>query len=194
MSKMDIVELRLRRTVALMIDWYITNMLASIPITFFLRKDSQFKPEMFELTSYGFNTALIVCLIAITIGVLYYVFIPLYIWKGQTPGKKICKILVFHPLTVEQMQKIVGLMCRELIKRAKDQLGIDLTIRDSVKKHIVETGMDKKYGARPLRRAVQNQLEDKLAEAILSGEIRRNMKVVAGISKKEIKFTAKTTN
>ena len=97
-------------------------------------------------------------------------------------------------LTVEQMQKIVGLMCRELIKRAKDQLGIDLTIRDSVKKHIVETGMDKKYGARPLRRAVQNQLEDKLAEAILSGEIRRNMKVVVGISKKEIKFTAKTTN
>ena len=107
---------------------------------------------------------------------------------------RIDEILVFHPLTVEQMQKIVGLMCRELIKRAKDQLGIDLTIRDSVKKHIVETGMDKKYGARPLRRAVQNQLEDKLAEAILSGEIRRNMKVVVGISKKEIKFTAKTTN
>ena len=75
MSKMDIVELRLRRTVALIIDWYITNMLASIPITFFLRKDSQFKPEMFELTAYGLNTALIVCLIAITIGVLYYVFI-----------------------------------------------------------------------------------------------------------------------
>ena len=63
-----------------------------------------------------------------------------------------------------------------------------------MKKHIVETGMDKKYGARPLRRAVQNQLEDKLAEAILSGEIRRNMKVVVGISKKEIIFTAKTTN
>ena len=107
---------------------------------------------------------------------------------------RIDEILVFHPLTVEQMQKIVGLMCRELIKRAKDQLGIDLAIRDSVKKHIVETGMDKKYGARPLRRAVQNQLEDKLAEAILSGEIGRNMKVVVGISKKEIKFTAKTTN
>ena len=107
---------------------------------------------------------------------------------------RIDEILVFHPLTAEQMQKIVGLMCRDLIKRAKDQLGIDLTIRDSVKKHIVETGMDKKYGARPLRRAVQNQLEDKLAEAILNGEIGRNMKVVAGISKKEIKFTAKTTN
>ena len=54
--------------------------------------------------------------------------------------------------------------------------------------------MDKKYGARPLRRAVQNQLEDKLAEAILSGEIGRDMDVVARMSKKEIKFTAKTTN
>lgn len=107
---------------------------------------------------------------------------------------RIDEILVFHPLTQEQMQKIVGLMCKELIKRAKEQLGIKLTIRDSVKKHIVETGMDKKYGARPLRRAVQNQLEDKLAEAILSGEIGRDMEVVAGISKKEIKFTAKTTN
>lgn len=107
---------------------------------------------------------------------------------------RIDEILVFHPLTAEQMQKIVGLMCKELVKRAKDQLGIRLTIRDSVKKHIVETGMDKKYGARPLRRAVQNQLEDKLAEAILSGEIGRDMDVVAGMSKKEIKFTAKTTN
>ena len=107
---------------------------------------------------------------------------------------RIDEILVFHPLTTEQMQKIVGLMCKELVKRAKEQLGIHLTIRDSVKKHIVETGMDKKYGARPLRRAVQNQLEDKLAEAILSGEIGRDMDVVAGMSKKEIKFTAKTTN
>lgn len=93
---------------------------------------------------------------------------------------------MFHPLTTEQMQKIVGLMCKELVKRAKEQLGIHLTIRDSVKKHIVETGMDKKYGARPLRRAVQNQLEDKLAEAILSGEIGRDMDVVAGMSKKKL--------
>ena len=106
---------------------------------------------------------------------------------------RIDEILVFHPLTTEQMQKIVGLMCKELVKRAKEQLGIHLTIRDSVKKHIVETGMDKKYGARPLRRAVQNQLEDKLAEAILSGEIGRDMDVVAGMSKKEIKFEVKTT-
>ena len=81
-----------------------------------------------------------------------------------------------------------------MISRAKEQLGIQLIIRDSVKKHIVETGTDQKYGARPLRRAVQNQLEDKLAEAILSGEIKRGSEVIVGMSKKEIKFVPKTTN
>ena len=107
---------------------------------------------------------------------------------------RIDEILVFHPLNKDQMKKIVGLMCRELISRAKEQLGIQLIIRDSVKKHIVETGTDQKYGARPLRRAVQNQLEDKLAEAILSGKIKQGSEVVVGMSKKEIKFVPKTTN
>lgn len=107
---------------------------------------------------------------------------------------RIDEILVFHPLDKEQMRKIVSMMCRELARRAKDQLGIKLDIRDSVKSHIVETGTDKKYGARPLRRAVQNQLEDKLAEALLSGEITRDSEVAVGMSKKEIKFIPKTTN
>ena len=69
-----------------------------------------------------------------------------------------------------------------------------LHVRDSVKKHIVETGTDQKYGARPLRRAVQNLLEDKLAEAVLDGTIKRGQTVEAGMSKKEIKFIPKTTN
>ena len=107
---------------------------------------------------------------------------------------RIDEILVFHPLNGQQMKKIVGLMCKDLEKRAKEQLEMDLEIRDSVKKHIVETGMDKKYGARPLRRAVQNQLEDRLAEALLSGEIKRGSQIVARMSKKEIKFEAKATN
>ncbi len=107
---------------------------------------------------------------------------------------RIDEILVFHPLNNEQMKQIVGMLCKEFMKRAEDQLGITLTIRDSVKKHIVETGTDQKYGARPLRRAVQNQLEDGLAEAILSGEITRDSEVVIGLSKKEIKFIPKTTN
>lgn len=107
---------------------------------------------------------------------------------------RIDEIIVFHPLGENDMKKIVGLMCKEVTQRAKEQLDITLVIRDSVKKHIVETGTDKKYGARPLRRAVQNQLEDKLAEAILSGEIKRGDHVEAGISKKEIKFTTKGIN
>lgn len=107
---------------------------------------------------------------------------------------RIDEILVFHPLGADEMKRIVGLMCKDLVKRAREQLDIHLTIRDSVKKHIVETGTDNKYGARPLRRAVQNQLEDKLAEAVLGGEIQRGTEVVAGIYKKDIKFTVKTTN
>ena len=106
---------------------------------------------------------------------------------------RIDEILVFDPLSQEEMKKIVGMMCKDLVKRAKEQLDISLTIRDSVKKHIVETGTDQKYGARPLRRAVQNQLEDKLAEAVLTGEVLRGTEVVAGMSKKEIKFMPKTT-
>ena len=104
---------------------------------------------------------------------------------------RIDEIIVFHPLNEDNMKKIVGLMCKEVVQRAEEQLEITLIVRDSVKKHIVETGSDKKYGARPLRRAVQSQLEDKLAEALLNGEIKRGDHVEAGISKKEIKFTVR---
>ena len=107
---------------------------------------------------------------------------------------RIDEIIVFHPLNEDNMKKIVGLMCKEVVQRAKEQLEIILVVRDSVKKHIVETGSDKKYGARPLRRAVQSQLEDKLAEVLLNGEIKRGDHVEAGISKKEIKFTVREIN
>lgn len=107
---------------------------------------------------------------------------------------RIDEIIVFHPLNEDNMKKIVGLMCKEVVQRAKEQLEIILVVRDSVKKHIVETGSDKKYGARPLRRAVQSQLEDKLAEALLNGEIKRGDHVEAGILKKEIKFTVREIN
>ena len=107
---------------------------------------------------------------------------------------RIDEIIVFHTLGTEEMQKIVGLMCKEVVIRAKEQLGLTLHIKDSVKKHIVEVGMDKKYGARPMRRAVQSQLEDKLAEAILNGEIHRGDYVDVGLSKNEIKFVPKEIN
>ena len=106
---------------------------------------------------------------------------------------RIDEILVFHPLGEPELKKITGMMCQEVVKRAKEQMDIHLTVRDSVKKLIMEKGTDKKYGARPLRRAVQSELEDSLAEAILAGEIKRGQEVVAGVSKKEIKFEVKTT-
>lgn len=106
---------------------------------------------------------------------------------------RIDEIIVFHPLGKDEMKKIAGLMCRELVKRAKEQLGLKLTIRDSVKDYIVETGTDQKYGARPLRRAMQSRLEDRLAEAILAGEVERDSQVVVGMSKKDIKFIPKAT-
>jgi len=107
---------------------------------------------------------------------------------------RIDETIVFHALSAEHMKKIVGLMCRELVNRAKEQLDIELTIRDSAKKYIVEKGTDAKYGARPLRRAMQTEMEDKLAEAILNGEVKRGMEVEVGVSKKEIKFSPKTIN
>ena len=104
---------------------------------------------------------------------------------------RIDETIVFHALTKEHMKKIVTLMCRELSERVKKQLDIKLTIRSSVKDLIVEKGTDTKYGARPLRRAMQNILEDKMADAILNGEIQRGTEVEVGVSKKDIKFITK---
>ncbi|MDD3137989.1 MAG: ATP-dependent Clp protease ATP-binding subunit [Lachnospiraceae bacterium] len=106
---------------------------------------------------------------------------------------RIDEIIVFHSLNNEHLQKIVGLMCKELVTRIEAQLHIKLVIRDSVKKYIVKKGTDQKYGARPLRRAMQSELEDKLADAILNGEIKPYTEVEAGISKEDIKFYQKDT-
>ena len=104
---------------------------------------------------------------------------------------RIDETIVFHALNQEHMKKIVALLCRDLTKRAKEQLNITLTVRDSVKKHIVEKGTNVKYGARPLRRALQTELEDKIAEAILNGEISSGTEVEVGICKEDIKFFIK---
>lgn len=107
---------------------------------------------------------------------------------------RIDEIIVFHALNESHMKQIVTLMCREFTKRVKTQMNISLSLRDSAKKYIVEKGTDAKYGARPLRRAMQTELEDKLAEAILNGEVKEGDEVEAGVSKKEIKFYPKSIN
>ena len=101
---------------------------------------------------------------------------------------RIDETIVFHALDKTHMKKIVTLLCRDFTKRLADQLDIHLTLRDSAKNLIVEKGTDAKYGARPLRRALQTELEDKLADAILNGEVKAGDHVEAGVSKKEIRF------
>ena len=108
---------------------------------------------------------------------------------------RIDEIIVFHALNQENMKKIVTLLVSDLAARAKEQMNITLTVRDTVKKYIVEKGADKKYGARPLRRAIQTMLEDKLAEEILEGRIREGQEVIVSLrkieGKNEIKMAGK---
>ncbi len=102
---------------------------------------------------------------------------------------RIDETIVFHALTKEDMKKIVTLMTKTLIARCKEQMGITLQITGSVKSHIVETAYEPKYGARPLRRKIQNELEDGLAEEILAGRVKRGDQVEVTMSKKEVQFT-----
>ena len=104
---------------------------------------------------------------------------------------RIDEIIVFHALDRKHMKRIASLMCRDLAKRLSDQMDIRLTLRESAKNFIVDKGTDAKYGARPLRRALQTELEDRLAEAILNGEVKSGYHVEAGAVKKEIRFYVK---
>ncbi|MCH4280522.1 ATP-dependent Clp protease ATP-binding subunit [Mediterraneibacter sp. NSJ-151] len=106
---------------------------------------------------------------------------------------RIDEVIVFHALEKKDMKQIVTLLCKEFTARVKRQLNISLTIRDSAKDLIVEKGTDAKYGARPLRRAMQTELEDKLAEAILNGDIQSGDMVAVGVSKNSIKVERKET-
>ena len=103
---------------------------------------------------------------------------------------RIDETIVFRSLNKEDMKEIVTIMTRSLIERCKTQLDIDLTIRDAVKKHLVEVSYDPKYGARPLRRRIQTDLEDPLAELILSGDVKKGSKAVVTMRKGKIVFTS----
>ena len=99
--------------------------------------------------------------------------------------------IVFRTLNKDDMKQIVTLMTKSLIRRCSEQMNITLNIRDSVKKYIVEKAYDPKYGARPLRRMIQNKIEDALAEEILSGNVKNGDTVDAGMRKDEVHFTVK---
>ena len=90
---------------------------------------------------------------------------------------RIDEIVVFRMLNESDMMKIATILTTSLVKRAKEYMGIDLTITDAAKKLLVKKGSDKKFGARPLKRAIQTELEDILSEEILKGNIKEGAKV-----------------
>ncbi|PXV89027.1 ATP-dependent Clp protease ATP-binding subunit ClpC [Lachnotalea glycerini] len=102
---------------------------------------------------------------------------------------RIDETIVFHSLNKDHIKKVISIMLKTLVDRCKNQMNIDLNVRDSVKKYIAESGYDEKYGARPLRRAIQSKVEDKLAEEILNGNIKAGDTVAVGIKNKQVEFS-----
>ena len=104
---------------------------------------------------------------------------------------RIDEIIVFHPLNREHMKGIADIMLQGIAKRSRDQLGIALSVDAAAKDHLIDKGYDDKYGARPLRRTIQNMLEDKLAEAVLDGTVRKNAQVEVGFDGEKLTFSIK---
>ena len=105
---------------------------------------------------------------------------------------RIDEMIVFHPLNKDHMKEIITIMMGSIIKRAKEQTGLDLMVTEDGKEFLIEKGCDEKYGARPLRRIIQSQMEDKLAEKILDGEVREGDLVEISKGEDGLKFEVKT--
>lgn len=99
---------------------------------------------------------------------------------------RIDETIVFRALNKDDMKKIISIMVRDLQKRCKEQLQIDLVVREAAKESIVEKAYDRKYGARPLRRKLQDEVEDRLADALIRGEIHAKDRVIVTTKNKEI--------
>lgn len=104
---------------------------------------------------------------------------------------RIDDIIVFRALTEDDVRNISNLLLKELKQRVALQMEIQLKFGDAVKKLIFEKGYDKKYGARPLKRAIQTNIEDELAEAVLKGEIKRGDTVQVTVRNDKVKFVVK---
>ena len=98
---------------------------------------------------------------------------------------RIDEIIVFHKLTDEEIDKIIDIMLKEVINRLADQK-IKIELEPEVKKLIASKGIDKNFGARPLRRTIQNVLEDRLAEEILDGNLQKNKLAKIGVKDDKI--------
>ncbi|MCL1863313.1 MAG: AAA family ATPase, partial [Defluviitaleaceae bacterium] len=104
---------------------------------------------------------------------------------------RIDDIIVFHPLDNDDIQKITRLMLDETADRIRKNMDIDLIYTNELVEYIAKEGYDQSYGARPLRRAIQNKIEDELAEAILEGRFKEGDKVRGDIIDEKVVFGTK---
>ena len=102
---------------------------------------------------------------------------------------RIDETIVFRALNKDDMGKIVTILVKEVQNRCKEQLDLELTVRDAAKTYIVEKAYDRKYGARPLKRKIQDEIEDKLAEEIIAGNIKAGDKVIVSVKKDAISIS-----
>ncbi len=100
---------------------------------------------------------------------------------------RIDEMIVFHVLDKEHIQHITKMLADSLVQRVEEQMAIELEIADEVIEYVAEKGFDRDYGARPIRRALQTQVEDVLAEAVLSGEIKMGNKAKMFLRKEDNK-------
>jgi len=99
---------------------------------------------------------------------------------------RIDETIVFRALNKEDMKQIVTIMVKELQKRCKEQLNIELNVTSAAKGFIVDKSFDRKYGARPLKRKIQDEIEDRLSEEIIKGAIKAGDKVTVSVKKDAI--------
>ncbi len=104
---------------------------------------------------------------------------------------RIDDIIVFHSLNKDHIRSIVTLLFTDLEKRCLDQMNITLKVRTAVRDLIADKGFDQKYGARPLKRAIQNMVEDPLAEELLAGRVKTGDQVTVTLTKDKITFKVK---
>ena len=101
---------------------------------------------------------------------------------------RIDEIMVFHPLNRDNMKQIVTMLSRNLVERCRRQMEIELSVSPALKEYIVEKYTDAKMGARPMKRAIQSEIEDTLAEEILSGAVKGGDRVSAVLKNKKVVY------
>jgi ATP-dependent Clp protease ATP-binding subunit ClpC len=104
---------------------------------------------------------------------------------------RIDEIIVFHSLTKEDIKNIVHIMLASIEKRCRKQMNLILQIQESIIDFVADKGFDDKYGARPIRRAIQTHIEDALAEEILEGRIAAGDTVTIDYKENKIVMTPK---